>query len=490
MKHSLLIFTSLLLIVSGCRLGPSYTTPTVCAPEEWKAPVPSITAAPRYTNWWEVFQDNTLNDLEAQAIANNPTLAIAIQRIVLARAMVKESGSALYPQITLNPAYTNTEQLFKIFLPPGFSLGAAAPGVAIPTIPSVYRIHQFQYFLPLVVNYELDLWGKLRSQYDSSIYSYQASLWDYQSSLLTLTTDLASTYFQLRSQDGQINILEATLKLRKKELHLASSRFKNGLVTRQDVASAEVQVANAESLLIDAQRQRGLFEDMIGTLLGMPASLFCLNSNPLSMPPPEIPAGLPTDILLQRPDLAEAERQSAAEHALIGAAYASFFPSLSLSGVLGFSSPTLKDFLKWKSRYWQIGANSSQMVFDGGYDEGNLEVAWANFRQASLTYQKTVLTAFQEAEDALNDIEYRARQYDTLERAVKAARENLDIAIRRYTQGLVYYQLIVDSDRSKLDAELSLMNTLGARYVSTVQFIKAIGGTWRTSEIMPMCATP
>lgn len=238
---------------------------------------------------------------------------------------------------------------------------------------------------------------------------------------------------------------------------------------------------NTTELLIDAERQRTLLENMLATLIGMPASQFCIVNNPLLQIPPQIPAGVPTDILLRRPDLAKAERAAASEHALIGAAYASFFPSLSLSGTLGFLSPDLKNFMKWRSRFWQMAANSNETVFDGGKNCGNLEAAWARFKQASADYQQQVLTAFQEVEDALNNLEFQAKQYNNLQTAVNAARTTSRLSHQRYKQGLINYLEVVDSDRSQLDAELNLLNILGLRYNSTVQLIKALGGSWQIS---------
>jgi multidrug efflux system outer membrane protein len=470
MKNIFLIPICLLLIFAGCRLGPTYTKPPVYVPENWKAPSKEV-QAPIVCNWWEVFNDPVLNGLEWHAVENNPNLGISVQRIVEARALAEVSGAALYPQLTINPLYTNTGQLFKIFVPQGLVPAGS-------NLPSVFRIHQFQYFLPINLNYEVDLWGKIRNQYDSAIFNFEASVWDFRAAMLTLTSDLASTYFQLRGLDTQIEVLNNTLELRKKELSLAESRYTKGIATRQDFTSAEVNLANAETSLFDAQRIRTLQENMIATLLGMPASLFCLPPNPLKEQPSEIPAGIPSQIMRQRPDIAEADWQAASENALIGAAYADFFPTLSLSAVSGYLSPDLKHFLTHKSRYWQFGASSSQMVFDGGRDEGNLEAAWARFRQASFNYQQVVLTAFQEVEDALNNLEYQAKEHKSLLVAVRASRETASLSLQRYRQGITNYLEVTVNDRIRLEAELNYANTLSQQYVSTVQLIKALGGSW------------
>lgn len=467
------LFLILILIFAcvGCRVGPTYKRPAVYTPAHWKAPSNEVVQAPIVNNRWEVFQDETLNYLEWRAVENNPTLGVAVEKVMEARALVEVSGANLFPQLTLNPLYTDTGELFKIFVPTGLIPAGSK-------IPSVFRIHQFQYFLPINLNYEFDLWGKIRNQYDSATYNFEASVWDFRSIMLTLTSDLASSYFQLRGLDYQIEILLNTIELRKKEVALAESRFKEGITTKIDYTSAEVNLANAETSLLDAKRMRTLQENLIATLIGIPSSLFCLPPNPLQILPPVIPAGIPSNILLRRPDIAEAERKIASENALVGAAYADYFPTLNLTDVIGSFSPDLKHFLTWKSRYWQIGLSSNQVIFDGGRVEGNLAAEWARFGQASYNYQQTVLTAFQEVEDSLNNIEYQLKEHNTLQRAVSAARETARLSLQRYRLGVVNYLEVTVNDRIRLEAELNYANTLTQQYVSTVQLIKALGGGW------------
>jgi len=452
MKRLFYFSAALLILHTGCRVGPKYEPPCTTVPDNWKGE----------------------HAAAEDAIKNNPSLEVAIQRVFEARAMAAVNESALSPKISLNPSYTNTMQLFKIFL----------PGNVIPGFSGIkpFRIHQLFYILPLSMSYEADLWGRLQSQYESAVYTAQASLFDYQNSLLTLTTDLASNYFQLRALDTQIQILSDTLDQRSKELHLTQSRFEKGIVTYQDVTSSEVQFANAEQQLLDSQRQRVILENMIGTLIGEFASSFTLPSIPLVEDPPVIPPGLPADILLQRPDLAEAERNIASEQVLIGAAEAAFYPTLVLTGNVGYDSPTLEDFLKWRSRYLHGEAASSESLFDGGFNCGKLNAAWARFRQASANYQQQVLTAFQEVEDSLTNIDYQAQEAKSLGRAVRAARTTANLSIARYTKGVTNYLEVIVNDTLALQAEISLSTNLSLRYVATIQLIKAIGGGWKQSD--------
>ena len=274
--------------------------------------------------------------MEEQAVQYNPNLYTALQRVEEARALTGVSKADLYPQLNLNPSLTNSVYLFELY---GLS------GIPLPTkIPLELRVHAPQYSLPFTVNYELDLWGKLRSQYESALFNAEAQVWAYYTSLLTLTTDLANSYFILRSLDSQIDLLEKTVKDRRTNLALNQSRYSKGLGNLVDVTQAQLDLKNTESTYIDTVRQRNVQENVIATLIGIPASDFTLEHSPLRDDPPAIPAGIPSEVMLQRPDIAQAERAMASEHKLINSAYASLYPSLSLTATYGYLSPLLKDF--------------------------------------------------------------------------------------------------------------------------------------------------
>lgn len=461
------------ILLTGCRLGPSYSPPCPVIPEEWKGnseedsrPFPPLAV------WWEVFEDPCLNALEKMAVENNPNLYTALQNVLSARAASGVIKADLYPQVHLNPSFSDTGTLFKINLPSGANL----PGLSSM---APFRVHEMQYMLPLSLNYEIDLWGKLRGKYESAFLNAQAQEEAFHAALLTLTSDLAATYFQLRSYDAQLELLERTIETRKKNSKLNQSRFDKGLVNYLDVTQADTDLATATSTYENTLRARKIEENKIATLIGVPASLFSLDLNPLRGSPPPIPSGVPSDLLKQRPDIIEAERLMASEHALIGVAYASFFPSLSLTGALGYSSPDLTQFLRWISRYWMMGVGSSQSIFDGGRDCSNLQEAWANYRAATGQYQGILLIAFQEVENALNNLERQAKQAEQLEVALRASSRSTELATNRYYHGLGTYLQVVDNERTQLQNELALTNLQGVRYLSTIQLIKALGGTWK-----------
>lgn len=476
-----LIYTILLLaaICTGCRLGPSYNPPRVEVPDTWKhepqqpePSPPSPPSPPPVEVWWEVFGDPTLNCLEDQAVTYNPNLMAAIDRVAQARAIAGVDRSALYPQISLAPTYTNQAVLFKLYLPPGTVLPFGT------NFPTIYRIHQLQYTMPINMSYEIDLWGKLRGQYESAVFNVRAQEENFHVALLTLTTDVAVSYFKMRAFDAQLNVIESNIDLLKRNLALTQSRFNKGLVSEQDVLAAQQEVSDNEAILYDTIRQRELQVDAIATLAGMPASELCLERMPLTEPPPTIPAGIPSSIMVQRPDIAAAERTMASQHALIGVAYAAFFPSLELTGALGFSSPDLRQFLAWKSRLWAIGMNALQPIFTGGYNQANLNLAYAQYNETMHDFQQQVLTAMQEVEDSLVNVEMQAKQYDSYAESTVVSEKRARISLRRYENGLTNYLEVLDSERSRLAAESNLVNVLGFRYISTIQLIKALGGTW------------
>lgn len=472
MKKTPFLLLFLTLFFTACRIGPNYEPPCPSVPEDWKNVAQENTTAPCVDVWWEVFEDERLNELAGLAVLNNYNLYQALERMAEARAIAGITRSALFPQFTLLPQYSNTETLTKL---------AGINQIPLPlgtTIPPVTRVHQMQYTFPINMIYEVDLWGQIRSIWDSALYTAQAREEAARSLLLSLTADLASYYFNLRALDSDILMLLDIIESRKTSLRLVEKRNRSGLVNELDVARAQLQLTNAEAEYHDAVRQRMLLENSIATLIGVPASDFTLPQLPLDVDPPIIPAGIPSDVLLRRPDIAEAERSMASAHALIGASYASYFPFLNLTGALGFASPDLKHFFSWSSRFWSLGATAAQILFDAGRTGCVVEATWARFHQAKGNYQQTVLQAFQDVEDALNNIEQQAKQAQSLYSSVQAATKTFQLSNRRYLNGLGNYLDVMDSQREELSAKRSWINVQGARYISTINLIKALGGGW------------
>lgn len=446
-------------------------------------------------NWWEIFQDPILNQLEEQALNSSYTLWAALERVIEARAQARIHFAPLLPAINFAPSFTRTGLLYQNPIT-GFGCGSgsncAGPSclsanqannvnttaALLSNIPRDFRFIQTQYLVPLNLTYEMDLWGQLNNAYYASLTRAQATSQAYLSVLLSLSTDVASTYFQIRGLDTQQEVIQKNLLIRKQAFDISEARFKAGLVTYLDVSRAETELARAYSDSDNTYRLRGLQENILATLVGVPAPIFSIAYHPLRSPPPTIPSGLPSELLCRRPDIAEAERNLAAAYHDIGVAYANFFPSLQLNAAFGFQSPFAHQLLNWRSRLWQVGLSMVQTVFDAGRNEANYDYYQARFSENMANYQQRVLQAFQDVEDALVNLREYARQAHDLARAVHAAGITLNLSQMRYNRGLVNYLDVVDAERQLLETEQNSAIVLGYRYTSTVMLIRALGGGW------------
>jgi len=444
-------------------------------------------------NWWEIFQDPVLNELEEQALNSSYTLWAALERVIEARQKARINFAPLLPSLTFAPKFSRTGSLYQNPLPGLGSAGstnmtsssssaAAQTAAASPAALNDFRFIQTQYLVPLNLNYEIDLWSKLNNTYYASLIRAQAASQAYLSILLSLTADVASAYYQVRGLDAQQEVVQRNIRVRQKAVDINRARYNAGLIVYLDVSRAEVELARAHSDGDDVRRARGLQENLLATLIGVPASVFSLPYNPVIIPPPVIPRGIPSELLCRRPDIGEAERNLAAAYRDIGVAYANFFPSLNLNASFGFGSPFASELFSWRSRFWEIGWSVIQTVFDAGRNEANLNYYKAIFSETMANYQQTVLKAFQDVEDSLVNLNGYAKQAQDLAIAVRAARLTLQLAQMRYDRGLTNYLDVVDAERQLLETEQNSVIVLGNRFVSTVMLIRALGGGWGPCE--------
>ncbi len=487
----MLALVLLLGLLVGCSVGPSYISPYVRTPTEWKNEGNVCEKEPRDPScafvyldyWWEVFDDTKLEELEMLALENNQNLFIAFERIKEFRALMGIAAAEFYPQITLNPLYTNTGELIRNYTSPGL-LSALNSISSLPkTSMKPFRVHELLYFLPLNLSYEVDLWGRIQDQYQSAKYNLEAQQADYEAVMLTLTSNLAFAYFQLRASDKQIELLQKVIKTREKEYQINLDRYEGKIIFYADVALAAEEVGDAYIQYYEVQRQRKVLEDQIAQLVGAPASDFILESMPLEGLPPCIPAGIPSEVLTRRPDIAEAEYKMKASHKLIKAAYTQYFPSLILNGAVGFQSPTLKDFLRWISRYWMEEVQVNQIIFDGFRTPSQVQLQIARFKEASGAYQQTVLVAFQEVEDSLANVDFYAKEYDASVTTAQWAEKAYQLYSDRYKLGLINYIDVVNTERSLLTFQIAVNAYQGYRFLATVQLIQALGGGWSEESI-------
>jgi len=459
-----LTWIAVLLFTIGCSVGSKYSPPDTEVPQMWKNST-AISDICYKDYWWEVFNDPLLNSLEEEVLAKNYDLKIAFNKVQEARAVMKAAKAELYPQLYLNPFYNNEGVVYESY----------SDGVIV-------RAHEVLYLLPFNLSYEADLWGKIRSRYQAARENWEGQIEAYNATMLILTADLATVYFQLRTLDAHIDLLELTIKNREKSLQINKSRYKSKIIDYSDVTRANLEVSATLAQYREIVRLRAELENRLAILTGNPSSEFYFEHYPLQGSPPKIPVGIPSEVLLRRPDIAEAERLMAAEHSLVNVAYASFFPSLSLTGAAGFSSPHLRFFLTSYSRLWSFGARSSQMIFDAGRLSADLAIQEARFREASAAYQQQVLICLEEVEDALSNLESYAKEFDDVSDAVQWAKKTYRIANNRYINGVTSYLDVVISEQEELANQIVQNNLQGLRFVSTIQLIKVIGGGWECNN--------
>ena len=464
LKKFLVLVAPVFLSLAGCAVGPDYQRPPVEVPKNWKEAAPRD--AESRARWWEIFENPELNTLEAQALVANQTLKGAVARVEEARSVARISAADFYPTITFDP--TASRQDFS-----------ANRLISIPhTNNNVGRFASNLFTVPLDLSYEVDVWGRVRRSYEAAKEEAQASAADYQTVLLTLTSDVAQNYFLLRSLDAEIELLKRTVQLRKEALDLVRYRFEGGVANQLELSQAETDLATTEAQTIALEQRRAQLEDALAVLLGKPASEFSMPREPLGVLPPAIPAGLPSDLLERRPDVAQAERLMAASNARIGVAKAAFFPAIQLTGSAGFQSTDLASLFTWESRMWSIGSGLFTPIFEGGRIRANYEATKARYDEAVAQYRQQVLLAFRDVEDALAGIRVLADQAQAQARAVTSAGKTTELATLRYREGLSNYLEVVDAQRTQLDNERSAVQILGQRFASSVLLVKALGGGW------------
>ena len=468
----ILLFAWLLAPFAGqagiLTIGPDYKQPTNFIPESYKAmelgqwkegrPLDSVPKG----NWWEVFGDPKLNDLESKAMRANQSLKAAVARVDQARATARVARSELLPSLNLDPSF-NRQRYSPNALPSFGSLTANT------------------WQAPLDLSYEIDLWGRVRRGFESARAEAQGFLAAFGNVLLTLEADVAQNYFRLRALDAEIATVSGTVDLRKEQVRLVRSRFNGGIGNELDIARAETELATTEAEAASLAQRRAELENAIAILAGSnPASfhLAAIGAGNWNPPTPEIPAGLPSDLLERRPDVAQAERQLASANARIGVAKAAFFPVLTLTGSGGYLSADVETLFNWSSRTWSIGPSLSLPIFAGGRNRANYRRSKAVFEESVANYRQRVLVAFGEVEDSLSGIRHLAEQSAAQQRAVTNARRAVELATERYRSGLVSYIEVVDASRDALQAERGNAQLAGQRLIADVQLIKALGGGW------------
>jgi multidrug efflux system outer membrane protein len=469
-------------LLPSCTVGPDYRRPAANAGLRFKSATTQAAGAPGIApDWWTLFNDPALTDLETAAARANLDLRAAAARTLQARAAAASAYSGFFPVITLDPSIGRGRTPIN----PTNSVGrgtvidsttgtAITGGGRLPVARTVTTAR-----VPFDLSYEVDVWGRVRRQYEAAEAQVRVAEFDYEVVLQTLQADVAQDYFGIRALDLQQEIFQKTVQSYRRQVELTRKQFGAGTVSRIDVAQAESQLRGTLAQQVDIRRQRADLEHALAILLGRPPVEVDIGVRPLDIAPPAVPvAGVPSDLLRRRPDVLEAEQNLIAANAQIGVAIAAFYPSLQLTGSLGFESFDVRHAVDWQQRLWSLGAGLATPIFEGGRLQADVAQARARYDELLARYRSSVLTAARDVEDSLTDLQLRAEQAKEQDEAVRASREYVDLARTQYDKGLIGYLQVIDAERTLLTNEITAAQILNQRLASTVLLIKSLGGGW------------
>jgi NodT family efflux transporter outer membrane factor (OMF) lipoprotein len=457
-----------LLAMSACAPKTKYVPPTADMPPafhenaDWKTAHPGDEAL-RGT-WWELFGDPDLNALEQQIDVSNQTLKAAEAQFAQARALVRGARANLFPTVDVAPSVTRAET------------SGNRPG-------STFHVATNDFIAPVDASYEADVWGRLHLAVSASRADAQASAADLETARLSLHSELAADYFTLRGIDRDRQLLDSAVESFEKALELTQSRFRGGIASQADVAQAETILETTRAEAVDVGVGRAALEHAIAALIGRPASTFTLALAPLNAAPPPVPAGVPSELLERRPDIAAAERRVAAANAQLGIATAAFYPRLILSGAAGFESSPLGSLLTGTSSFWTIGPALLVNIFDGGRRQAVSDQARAAQDEAIASYRQSVLTAFREVEDQLAALRILDNEAAIQGRAVDAAQRSLMQATNRYRGGLASYLEVTSAQNAALANERTAVGITTRQMNASVLLMKGLGGGWQVATL-------
>jgi outer membrane protein, multidrug efflux system len=474
MQRRLTPAVGVLIALSACSFAPAYKAPDSAAPADvykesgdWKSAEPAD--AQVRGPWWNVFQDPALDGIEAQVADANQDLKAAYARLLQARAATRIARADLFPTLTVGSSATRSRTSVNS---PKFPPGAAPVG------------NNFD--LEADLSYEIDVWGRVRNAVASARANQQASSADLAVLNLAIHAELATDYFTLRSEDTQQRLLDNTVAEYTKALQLTQNLYNGGAAALADVAQAQAQLETARTQAADTRLQRAQTEHAIAVLLGQNPSVFHMDVNPYLMPvaPPPIDPGLPSTLLERRPDVAAAERRTAAANAQIGVARAAYFPVFSLGAAAGFDSTSTSNWLTAPSRTWSLGPAAGVLtVFDAGRHRAQTAQARAIYDEQVADYRNTVLIAYQEVEDNLAALRQLQQETVSESAAVSSTATALRQAQYRYRAGLVTYLEVSTAENAFLQAQIANVTIQLRRMNASVLLVKALGGGWRLADL-------
>ena len=475
-------------LLAGCLVGPDYVKPSAPTPTVYKeaqggwVPAQPADAAPR-GDWWTVFGDPVLNQLEQKVVVSNQNLAASEAAYREAVALVAADRAQLFPTLGASATASRAESHGSIgTLTPGTGGSAGTP---VPIVGAARNTFQ----LAGNASWEPDLWGKIRRTVEGAKASAQASAADLANAQLSAQSQLATDYVQLRADDELKRLTDATIEGYRRSLTITQNQYNAGVVAKNDVLNAQTQLANAQAQSADYVRQRQLMEHAIAVLAGMPPADLTITPTAWTLKTPDVPVAVPSQLLQRRPDIAAAERQAANASAQIGVQVSAFYPTLDLTGEYGVTSSGLAHLFSASSTFWSLGASAAETLVDFGARRAKVRQAQAAYDQAVATYRQTVLTAFQDVEDALAADRQLAAEQPLRAEASQAADGAEIIALNQYRAGLTDYTAVVVAQATALSARQTLITTQSSRIAAAISLIAALGGGW-SSDQLPAVSSP
>jgi NodT family efflux transporter outer membrane factor (OMF) lipoprotein len=472
------------LALSGCVVGPKYHPPAPQAPAAVYQESPSQTKetgdwtvaqpadAKLRGKWWEMFNDPELNALEEQLDINNQNIKQYFENFMEARAIVREAHSQYFPTLTAAPSVTHSRASANLAANTGSSTTTTTP-----------QLQSTLYSLPLEASWEPDLWGKVRNTVRQAQYAAQVSAADLENERLSEQASLAEYFFEIRGQDQLQQIYNDTVDADQKAYDLTRGLYESGIDDQISVVEAETTLRSAQAGATNVGIARAQYEHAIAMLVGKAATDFSIPVKPMTVAPPPIPVGVPSELLERRPDVAAAERTMAEANTAIGIAYAAYYPNLTLSAEGGFESAAFKNWLSWPSRFWSVGASLSETIFDAGLRRATVQQYVAAYNSDLAGYRQTTLTAFQQVEDSLAEVRILSKEIQQQQQAVNSAKTFLKLEQGRYDTGIDPYIDVLVAQTTVLADEQTLNGLQVQQMTSAVALVEALGGGWDRSQL-------
>jgi NodT family efflux transporter outer membrane factor (OMF) lipoprotein len=482
-----------LTLLSACKpVGPHYNRPGYNAPQVYKETGATSVVVPPPNpagggwqpanpsdgmlrgKWWEIYQDPQLNRLEDRIASNNVQLRQALETYLAARDQTRAARANLYPTLSAGPSASRNRVSAN---QPLMSSGAETEYNDLAVTGQA--------------SWEPDFWGRIRRTVEAARESAQASAADAANVNLSLHAEMASDYFQLRGLDAETKLLTATVADLEGQLELTRRRLAGGVATEADVAQAQTQLETVRAQLVDVGVARAQFEHAIGTIANFNLSEFSIPPSPLDQPLtqsqslalPRIPLGVPSQLLERRPDIAAAERLTAAANAQIGIAVSAYYPTITLGGAGGFESTSPGTWIQGPSSLWSLGAQASELLFDAGQRHALTAAARHSYEAQAAAYRNTVFQAFNDVEDQLSGLSILEHEYGVEQKAVAAAQQSFDLSNQRYKGGVTSYLEVLTAETALLDNQRTAIDLETRQFVASVGLVRSLGGGWDATQL-------